>query len=239
MDDFTRKRRMSLHILVVTAITAIAWMAVGVGPAHATTPGAERTDRVPAVLRRCAHPRRDLHDPPERHGAHPGDASRARSRTTISRCGRRMASGSPFTASRRASRAGSSRFDPTDRDLTLLSLDPSAGEDGYPAWSPNGKRIAFHRFNDSTGLDALFVMRADGTHVRQIPGTGHYRRPRHRAVFPRRQSPRVRGKHQEGFGRIHHPPRRHAYEASDTLGLRRRRVRLVSRRSVAPDRVSR
>ena len=62
---------------------------------------------------------------------------------------------------------------PDGTDLTLLSLDPTAGEDGYPAWSPDGKRIAFHRYNDSTGLDALFVMRADGTHVREIPGTGH------------------------------------------------------------------
>ena len=39
MDDFTRERRMSLHILVVTAIAAVAWLAVGVGPVHATTPG--------------------------------------------------------------------------------------------------------------------------------------------------------------------------------------------------------
>lgn len=51
--------------------------------------------------------------------------------------------------------------------LTQISTDPSV-EDVLPAWSPNGKRIAFGRFDDAVGLVAVFVMRADGTHVRQV-----------------------------------------------------------------------
>lgn len=64
---------------------------------------------------------------------------------------------------------------PDGTDLTLLSHDPSADvNDEFPAWSPNGRRIAFGRFDDSVGLEALFVMRADGTHVHQIPNTATY-----------------------------------------------------------------
>jgi TolB protein len=70
---------------------------------------------------------------------------------------------------------------PDGTDLTLLSHDPSPDvNDEFPAWSPNGRRIAFGRFDDTTGLEALFVMRADGTHVHQIPNTATYH-----ANFPR------------------------------------------------------
>lgn len=51
--------------------------------------------------------------------------------------------------------------------LTRVSKDPSV-EDLFPAWSPDGKRIAFTRYDDAVGLVAVFVMRADGTHVRQV-----------------------------------------------------------------------
>jgi Tol biopolymer transport system component len=44
--------------------------------------------------------------------------------------------------------------------------------DGFPTWAPHGRRIAFQRaLGPSSGDDrviALFSMRADGTHVRQI-----------------------------------------------------------------------
>ena len=59
-------------------------------------------------------------------------------------------------------------------DITLLSHDPSSDGDLFPSWSPDGTRIEFTRFDDSKGLVALFVMRADGTHVRQVPGTAKY-----------------------------------------------------------------
>jgi TolB protein len=43
--------------------------------------------------------------------------------------------------------------------------------DAYPAWSPSGKRIALQRLSCGTGrriLEAVYVMRADGTHARRV-----------------------------------------------------------------------
>ena len=38
--------------------------------------------------------------------------------------------------------------------------------DRFPAWSPNGKKIAFH--SDRDGDEEIFVMNADGTGVTQL-----------------------------------------------------------------------
>lgn len=173
MDDPIRKHGMSLHILVVTAITAIAWMAVSVGPVHATTPG--ENGRI--AFRR-------YFDDAHTRGAIFTIRPNGTGLIQVTHRGKVAYDHQPvwspngkWIAFHRVEEGKPSRIfkvRPDGTDLTLLSLDPNSGEDGYPAWSPNGKRIAFHRFNDSTGLDAYFVMRADGTHVRQIPGTGHY-----------------------------------------------------------------
>jgi TolB protein len=60
--------------------------------------------------------------------------------------------------------------------LTGLAHNPclagSCVEDVDPQWSPNGKLILFTRFADDDGL--VYVMRSDGTHVRQVLGTARY-----------------------------------------------------------------
>jgi tol-pal system beta propeller repeat protein TolB len=50
----------------------------------------------------------------------------------------------------------------------LTNLTNAVEWDGYPAWSPDGRRIAFST-NGGVEFD-LFVMDADGQHRRQLPG---------------------------------------------------------------------
>lgn len=50
----------------------------------------------------------------------------------------------------------------------LTNLTNAVEWNGYPAWSPDGRRIAFS-INDGVEFD-LFVMDADGRHRRQLPG---------------------------------------------------------------------
>jgi Tol biopolymer transport system component len=67
------------------------------------------------------------------------------------------------------------KIHPNGRGRTRLS-QTCTGDcqgDGFPNWSPSGRRIAFQRVVSTdpatgVGVSAIFVMRADGTHVRQI-----------------------------------------------------------------------
>ena len=54
------------------------------------------------------------------------------------------------------------RADGTD----LRNLTDSPGEDGYPAWSPDGSRIAFQSNRD--GDDDIFVINVNGTELKQL-----------------------------------------------------------------------
>jgi TolB protein len=58
--------------------------------------------------------------------------------------------------------------DPETGDATNLSRNPKS-EDRYPCWSPDGKRVAF--ISDRAGGANLFVMDADGNHVKQLTHT--------------------------------------------------------------------
>ncbi len=64
----------------------------------------------------------------------------------------------------------------THRTFIDASCQAPCRSDGFAQWSPHGKRIAFQRQSgpagDPTFLFALYVMRADGTHVRQITRRG-------------------------------------------------------------------
>jgi TolB protein len=48
---------------------------------------------------------------------------------------------------------------------------PTSAEDHIPSWSPDGKRIAFQRYNTTAqpaGRSAIYVMNADATHLRRL-----------------------------------------------------------------------
>jgi len=48
---------------------------------------------------------------------------------------------------------------------------PTSTEDHLPSWSPDGKRIAFQRYNTTAqpaAVSAIYVMNADGTHLRRL-----------------------------------------------------------------------
>ena len=59
-------------------------------------------------------------------------------------------------------------------NLSKISCAKGCLGEAYPAWSPHGKRIAFQRDSCSTGRNNLltvYVMRADGSHVRRVTQT--------------------------------------------------------------------
>ena len=162
---------------------------------------------------------------------------RGRSHMTTNQFGPRMAGGIAFQRVESGKPSRIFKIRPNGTHLTLLSLDPNAGEEQYPGWSPSGKRIVFQRFNDDTGLDALFVMRADGTHAREVQGTDAFKALGIGAMVPRCDSLVVQRKDQEGLGSLHHPPGWKPPPACDPLETRGGVIRLVSRRAVALGRI--
>jgi Tol biopolymer transport system component len=68
------------------------------------------------------------------------------------------------------------RPDGTHRTFIDASCQAPCRSDGFAQWSPHGRRVAFQRqfgpAGDPTFLFALYVMRSDGTHVRQITHRG-------------------------------------------------------------------
>jgi TolB protein len=62
--------------------------------------------------------------------------------------------------------------DGSDRTFIDHSCQAPCRSDGFAQWSPDGRRIAFQRelgpAADPTALVALYVMRANGTHARQV-----------------------------------------------------------------------
>jgi TolB protein len=70
------------------------------------------------------------------------------------------------------------KIHPNGTGMTQLSqtCTTTCSSDGFPAWSPSGRWIAFQRELGPVGMDAnlvaIDVMRADGSHVRRITQRG-------------------------------------------------------------------
>src|SRR5919201_4408354 len=57
------------------------------------------------------------------------------------------------------------------RQITLRSADPAQPNrrgDQAPSWAPDGSRLAFERFSDKRGHQAIFTVRLDGNRLRRI-----------------------------------------------------------------------
>ena len=64
--------------------------------------------------------------------------------------------------------AGMALIDPSGRRIATLTAKRAGREDSEPAWSPDGKRLAFTRTTDGRRSFHIYVMRADGTRVRRL-----------------------------------------------------------------------
>lgn len=64
--------------------------------------------------------------------------------------------------------AGMVLIDPSGQRIATLTARRARREDSEPAWSPDGKRLAFTRTTDARNSFQIYVMRADGTGLRRI-----------------------------------------------------------------------
>jgi Tol biopolymer transport system component len=69
--------------------------------------------------------------------------------------------------------AGIALFSPSGRRIAMLTQRRSSREDSEPAWSPDGKQVAFTRTADARRSFQIYVIRADGTGARRIT-TGRF-----------------------------------------------------------------
>jgi Tol biopolymer transport system component len=86
--------------------------------------------------------------------------------------------------------------------LRRVTANPLGGHDAPGSYSPNGKRLVFARSDSNGNTVGLFVINADGTHVRQItpPGTiiqagnfGDWSPQGNEIIFSRHVTPDVPG----------------------------------------------
>src|SRR5688500_10032854 len=64
-------------------------------------------------------------------------------------------------------------INPDVRHVSHIPPPPKGWLDNLPAWSPNGKRIAFQRFKSDTGASRIMVVNPDTGDTRTVvPCTG-------------------------------------------------------------------
>jgi TolB protein len=176
MENSKRERRTSRRVVVTVAFAATLVIA-SVVPAHATAPG--RNGRI--AFRRYFNAK-------QTRGAIFTIRPNGAGLLQVTHRGRDVLDTNPdwspdgrwIAYYRRAPGEPGRIFKvrPDGTDVTRLSHDPcdsiSCVEDVEPAWSPNGRLIAFTRIDDAIHLVAVDVMRPDGTHVRQVTADGNF-----------------------------------------------------------------
>ncbi len=178
METLDRGRRRSRHLLVMVVMAA-ALMTSGVTPARATVSG--ENGRI--AFRRYFnddHTRGAIFTitsagTGERQVTHP-PRSKLTTEPDWSPSGRWIVYTVYPDGEEDRSRIFKIRPNGTDRANLGGSCVAPCLFDGFPSWSPNGGRIAFQRGLGpavyQNKVIAIFVMRADGTHARQITQQG-------------------------------------------------------------------
>jgi Tol biopolymer transport system component len=172
----SRRRLRPFFVAVITAAVGLSTVSLSKAPAHATFHG--KNGRI--AFRRALGPHRGAiftiaaDGTHERQLTHPGP-HRWTTEPNWSPSGRWIVYDVFRQANPDDARIFKMRANGTNRTRLDACADPCL-TDSWPAWSPHGKRIVFGRGLGprigSNNVRAIFTMRADGSHARQLTQVG-------------------------------------------------------------------